>query len=379
MAENASNPVPTNGSARTEAEEPLMPRGLRGTPRPPNRIFAFARGWSRNHLSHDNLVVFGKTLLWVGPLTILIWIYAERQQQFQLDNVSLPIEVVSSDPSKVARIEFPADKNVMVTLIGPKSAIDGIRDRTNPLDGSSPVRIRVDTSSGGESQTIDAVRIGEDRRFSDVGITVKSAQPGKIRVLIDPIVTEAIPVQADIRLLKAPVFTPAVVSIRGPRSVLRELQKSSAGGLFATAQVAKLLAGAEATSGADVDLVNVKVVLPFKSDEITLLQETVSARVEPVRPEEYTIPFVRVVVAAPQNVINGYRIEVPNDGAINNVKVSGPLDQIQRLIGTSPRATVEIPADFTSGDIDAPVRYELPEGVTVKDGVKVLRIHLTPR
>src|SRR4051812_27900483 len=95
--------VPNNSDATSEGTPKLRvaagnetgPGTLNYAPsrRTPNRFVAWFAGWSHEYFTTERIGAFFKTLLWVAPLTILIWIYAERQQQYKQNDVSIPIEV----------------------------------------------------------------------------------------------------------------------------------------------------------------------------------------------------------------------------------------------------------------------------------------------
>src|SRR5689334_9844341 len=53
-----------------------------------------------------------KAFLWVAPLTILIWIYAEREQLATRKNFRVPVEIRSADPRQVITITSPADESL---------------------------------------------------------------------------------------------------------------------------------------------------------------------------------------------------------------------------------------------------------------------------
>jgi hypothetical protein len=146
--------------------------------RRPNRVVAWFRGYADEHLSREQVGAGLQTLLWVAPLTVLIWIYAERQQQDVRPGVVLPLAVVSGNPTKVVRLTSPSDGNLVVTLRGPRGAIDEALKRFNPLTGNRPVEIQLDRTSGLGEQRVRAFRIGEDKRLADAGITVDAVEPG---------------------------------------------------------------------------------------------------------------------------------------------------------------------------------------------------------
>src|SRR5689334_21555844 len=55
--------------------------------------------------SREHWANFLKSLPWVVPLTVLIWVYAEREQLADDPKVPIPIEVRTSDPNRIARID----------------------------------------------------------------------------------------------------------------------------------------------------------------------------------------------------------------------------------------------------------------------------------
>jgi len=55
----------------------------------------------RDAFGRQQLVDALKAFLWVAPLTILIWIYAEREQLSTQKNFPVPVEVRSADPQEV--------------------------------------------------------------------------------------------------------------------------------------------------------------------------------------------------------------------------------------------------------------------------------------
>src|SRR4051794_11166045 len=67
--------------------------------------------WRRIALgfTRDNVISNLKTLAYVIPLTLLIWIYAEREQVATTKDVAVPFELQSVDPDRV--VTTPQDRN----------------------------------------------------------------------------------------------------------------------------------------------------------------------------------------------------------------------------------------------------------------------------
>ena len=81
----------------------------------------------RDAFSRQQLIEGVKAFLWVAPLTILIWIYAEREQLATQKNFPIPIEIRSSDPRQVIEI-LTGDGTVRADLVGPRAQLDRVRE-----------------------------------------------------------------------------------------------------------------------------------------------------------------------------------------------------------------------------------------------------------
>ena len=79
--------------------------------------FANFKHWVQHALSRDSLMSSFKTLLWLAPLTGLIWIYAEREQVVSLPGQAITVGVRSNDPNTFVRLA--SDPRVTVRLSGP--------------------------------------------------------------------------------------------------------------------------------------------------------------------------------------------------------------------------------------------------------------------
>ncbi|QOV91646.1 YbbR-like domain-containing protein [Humisphaera borealis] len=365
------------------AAEPAAPRPdevpLKGKKRP-SRTVAFVRGWIDEHLSREKVSSVVKTLLWVIPLTILIWIYAERQELAGVPGVTIPVEIVSNDPTKVFSIQSPASKLIVVKLVGPRAAVEQAQKLFNPLNGNPPAKILYDSPLDNASQRIASVRIREDKRLADLGVTVESPEPAEIKFYVDQLVEKEYRVEvADPRRFGSPPkFTPETVKVRGPSRVLN----NPATTIRIEADIAAAMGRAPA-SDEPVQLSDVKLnVIGGDTANIALSPPAVAAIVTPVKAKEDTLPTVRVMIAAPKLVLDRYLIETVPSGVetIPNVLVSGPEELVNRLKDNSPVAFVEVsPAVLTEGEADVPIRYNLPPGVVLKDERKTLRIRATPR
>src|SRR5438876_12334266 len=72
------------------------------------------RRW-RENITREQVISNLKTLAWVVPLTLLIWIWAEREQVATTKDVAAPFELVSVDPNRVVSLagSYP-DRNLIL-------------------------------------------------------------------------------------------------------------------------------------------------------------------------------------------------------------------------------------------------------------------------
>src|ERR1043165_9754775 len=102
----------------------------------------FTERLARRLPNSEQFIDFLKTLVWVGPLTLLIWVYAEREQSVVGPEMSVSIDVANNDPSRVVTLRGPADKNVVIQLSGPRAKIDQITPLLQPnRDGRAALLI----------------------------------------------------------------------------------------------------------------------------------------------------------------------------------------------------------------------------------------------
>src|SRR5262245_48478591 len=99
--------------------------------------------WARDTFSREQLVSSFKSFLWVAPLTILIWVYAEREQTHTQRQQPIPIALRAADPKMLVTLLDPADKNLLADLEGSRVQVDLVRSLLVPKDGQAPVTIEI--------------------------------------------------------------------------------------------------------------------------------------------------------------------------------------------------------------------------------------------
>ena len=326
----------------------LLPptRPVRG----PAKWLADARRWAHRNFTRDNLIQALKTFASVGPLTILIWIYAEREGIRPQPDISIAIEVRCNDPRRIVSLQKPyPDKVVVADLAGPASTLDNVVQRLERHSGDEPaVEIFVDpTLATGMVHDIDTAQaLAGTPMFR--GVTVTNCQPPKLEVLVDELEEKEVEVQAPpgiTNLTGPPVFTPHTVKVRGPKESIDALGDK----LVAIADLTGL-DGMNVPGPHDFPVVRIK---PLDDPNLSFAPSNVEAVVS-VRESDVagTIRSVPIWVYGTPDVMAKYHVELTNP-VLTNVKVTGPQDKIDLVnrpdFFPKPHALLEINGDDEPG------------------------------
>src|SRR5258706_7598689 len=315
--------------------------------------------------SGGQFVNFLQNLIWVVPLTLLIWVYAEREQTVTLSTEPVSIDVRTNDHNRIVNLRQPRDKNIIVELSGPRMQIDRVRELLRPKpDGEAAVQIYVDPQiEPGVQQLLTINQINNLPVFKNNGITVKSAQPPYLSVEIDSYERRNVPVKAPPEiagmLSDQTRYVPDMVEIRAPKL---ELEKAEAeGALFVYANLPKRDELKTRTGFYPVE--NVPVYWPKQRENVSLMPLTVSAKLDiKQRDAEYTIPSVPIVKQSTADFDKNYVLDYP--GTIPNVGVTGPMEQIELIrkgeLKVKARLDISDLLDYKGTQDRRPLQWDLP-------------------
>jgi hypothetical protein len=306
-----------------------------------------------------------KTLAWVAPLTILIWIYAEREESRTAPDVSFSIEVRTTDNSRIVTLQEPADHNVIATLTGPRTAVDRM---INELRAGKPdqaaVRILIDPKLPKGENTLESSRyIANLPMFIRQGVSVPKISPGNLRVNIDDFETRDLDVKPNQDLPNVQ-FIPSKVAVRAPSQVFEKADRNR---LYVVADLSKQ----DLSQPGVHDLHGVPVQPAFAGDQITVEQPTVNASVEIKKQLAMgMIPSVAVWESIAPKLADKYKIRLDNP-TIANVQVTGPQKMIDQINNGDYRVIAHL--DVTDAD-EQYIGKERSKAVTftnLPEGVKV--------
>jgi hypothetical protein len=298
--------------------------------------------------------------IWIVPLTLLIWLYAEREQLAR-ESVAVPVSIRSAVPN---RLITPARQVLTLELRGPRVQIEQFRREIAATGGG--IEVALDRTPGRDHEVQWVAALGESPSLRRNGITVVKAEPSMSTVVVDEIVEkDAIVTAPDLgaRLDGPVVFEPRRIRVRGPASVLAAREAS--GDPLAVAELSTLPQVQQPGSHSGVTV----SIRPL-GDQVTFSPSSVSAdfRVVEERTRQYRIPSVIIEVRKPLALEGSVEVATTPQ-VLSNIDVVGPIAVIEQMErdaarGVAPAAVLRITAeDFAARRGTKPVRFDLPDGV----------------
>ncbi|WP_428938155.1 hypothetical protein [Fontivita pretiosa] len=336
--------------------------------------------WTQRSLTRENFIAGLKTLSWLAPLTLIIWIYAEREQIDRIDQQQIPVQVISTITDRYVELRRMVDTSVIADLSGPKGRLEEIRQKVMLRNGTPSVVITIDDAnlSPGQIHELDtAALLASTRVFAGSGVTIGKCSPARLPVFVDVYVERSLDVQPppDVtNLVGTPIFEPSRVTVRAPRHVIEEIEKQQPGGLTVVADLSQ--SGVLDDPGSHtIDKVPVRLSLPRAqlvalagpaADSISFMPATVKATIQ-VRDADvrWVYPVINVYIGMQQNLQAAYKVECAP--TVPNVPIIGPPEQIQFLQqedSPKPKAWLEVSrADLPAGEPrSGRLRFEFPRG-----------------
>jgi hypothetical protein len=359
--------------SKPEESKPARPQ-----PSPMNiyaRILASEMRRFRNGFTRENIAGFLKNMAWTIPLTVLIWVYAEREEEVPAADQPIAIDVTSNDPSKVVTLEYPREKMIICDLKGPRSNLDRFQES---LPTSGPITINLDTRQlpNGEEPILTMEYLMQNSRFKEAGITIDKCTPPTLTVYVDSLETRKLPVEApaNIAVLKSATFNPPTVSVTGPSRVLEQMA-------HVTADISSLpsLDQPGPHPAQKVSLVG------DSGSSVTFSPTQVDATLSVQEKDVvYTCKNVPVWFDIQPTTADQFAISVVNNsGFVPKVEVIGPPEQIARMRQgdvPAPRAVLEIGPDKVHNTNPVQLKIEdLPDGVRVNGPNPEISFTATPR
>lgn len=351
--------------------------------------------WTRFHssLTRDNLIAHAKTLAWVAPLTLLIWIYAEREQVAIYKDEPAPFELVNTDDSRY--VSLKQDENLLLELTGPRARVNDVLNKLR--GGREPRGLQLEVPAKldlNDETTIDALPLVRSQRiFVDNGITVLSTQPPRLTIRVDE------KVEREARITLPPTrdnvdatFVPSTVKLRGPLAALQSAEQALGGQLVVHAE----FSGEPLRQTGHYDLPAPglpEIVLrkpPQLQDErieIVAPPERIRASVDVRQADkQYDVRSMPITIDVTEGLLEKYKIEWirPTVPALPNVTISGPpevIDVLERpTFEPKPKARLVVTPQDVGEVRSKVVEYDLPDKVKVseEDRNRTVEFRLVP-
>ncbi len=331
-----------------------------------------------------------KTFLWVAPLTILLWIYAEREQLARQNDLSAPIRLDCSSDRVVALVS-PDEPRVLIDMEGPRASLDDVRDKLS-AGKARPLNLMVpdDYQPGREYEMPVVERLAKDDFFKSRAIAITRARPATVRIRIEKKETRNLPVEVNPEQLgvgKA-TFAPTNVAVEAPASVFGVNET-----LAVYADISKFKEPGHYKEKVPITLMRHRRgepprppnVRPFGIEQVSLPRE-VEATVDIQRSQSEVLPSIPVLVQLPAGILSQDLYTIKAQPTLANVEVTGPPDTVlalqnQKIAGM---AVVQLtPEDLKQpGEIVkklSPRDYRMPADVVVKSQVKEVKVTIAER
>jgi hypothetical protein len=355
----------TETKSQTQDAAPQRPSPLRQYAR---AVASESRRFYRG-LTRENIASFLKTMAWAAPLTVLIWVYAESEQQVPDTDQPISIEVTSRDPDKIVTLD-PGERSITCDLRGPRSNLDRFKATLSP---TTPITIELDTRQMSDREdyisTLDKLR--ESPQFRDAGITIEKCEPAMLPVYVDTRTQRLLPVKAPANVtgLESVSFDPPAVSVSGPRRFLKNYNE--------------VIADISTLPELSEPGIHPPVNVSLQSDPSgTLAYEPSQVKaVLTVAPTDVTRAFTLPIWLAMQPDINkNYDITLKGNGFVLKVDLVGPPSQLDRIgRDINPHFLLNIDDANVSAVGPVPLKIDLPDGIRLAGSPPQITFTATPR
>lgn len=307
-------------------------------------------------LSPQSLWQGVKTLSWLGPLTLLIWIYAEQGQKRDLPGEVIPISVRANDPKVFVELRMPNEESaVTADLSGPAGQLDEVRRKIQPGESSPTLPLTVPSSlPPGKNILQVAPLLRANSIFASSNVQIVKCNPETIEIYVDALEDRDLEVKKPeaLKNIDSAFFDPPTVHVRAPS----ELFKKS------TRLEAQLTEAANIDKSGDNKKEKVRVKLvdltPSQAKSVSYLpQDTVIATfsVKENAEAKFKYPSIPILTLGPPLLLSKYDVVYDQDkDTLPNVWVIGPAEKIAALQKTAdtrpeelpkPRAILEVTGD----------------------------------
>ena len=335
------------------------------------------RTWTRERFAE-----IARTLVWVIPLTLLVWVWAQDQQIEQIVQQNIPLQIEHVDGQRVIEILDPdvrRGNNVIqlrsVTFQGPRIGLSTLTNRLRNDFAQDNLDIKLRAGVADRVNVDLRDQLNDLPVLRELGVSVVEVLPVQVAVRVEERKTVTGRIVAGgmqpEELVGPPTFDPPTVTVEGPASVI-ELLSDERGEI----PVVALLPDPENVPAGQPQTREVPLQLPEDAPGLSLLTNTVRASFTRAERQviSATLPKVIVKASLPAAMSGTHAVEV-EPTVLNNVPIQGPADIVRRIeSGAIPvEAELKVVRDDqgNEGPIRRQVEFNLPQGVILRQPQEV--------
>lgn len=333
-----------------------------------------------------------KTWTIVIPVTLLIWVFAEAES---LRSLNVPTSFAIRPPTDQRQVvdavddagqpipDGGASRRRTVSIEGPAAAIQRAENILREGITLTPGMGEFASSRGSRELDLAAV-LRSYPPLQGLGVTIKSVDPPRVRVAVDDVVERKVGVVVELpdgQTDGPPVVSPPEVAMRIPSEAAAKLPD----GAQAIAKIDRttwdrLVPGRRESTQVSVQLP--KALEGIRNVSITPARVTIDLTVRS-RTDTLTIPTVPVHIRAPAAELERWDVQIKGRALLNDVKITGPADVIQRVRDGSITVVAFVPLSYE--DLERRIAskeaiyFDLPTSLRFEPEAPLIELEITRR
>ena len=376
MAEISSKIGSTSGRTHTNRDEQSLRERL-GVAKGGGRVDKVSVG--------AKIIDVLKTLAWVIPLTILLWVYAEREQVTPASIQHVPFQVRAAGADRIVTLISPSDHYLDIDVRGPRAGVEAVRTALSEGRVVLDLSVPEDLQPGFEGNVPATDRVARNEIFTTNAVTVVQARPSiRVRIQAKATRTAKVRLKPNEPAVTSATFTPETVTVEGPADEIASIPEDQ---LVAYADTSRFANQATGRYKEEIG-----VVLPFQREGVTATPAKVMAEMEIAQAQSHKLAIVPVKLEMPSAAVNKHRYDVElSVETLANVNVTGTRESIDALKNNRfiPAAIIELTqSDFQ--DLEPgksverikrlrPENFRMPPGAVVTNKDLDVTVKITDR
>jgi hypothetical protein len=297
-------------------------------------------------------------------LTALIWMYAE---QINSENITETITLQVAAPSGAdfnVKLQDPANGQLQVTFTGTRERFERLRRDMESGKFQPIYYIQAEDTNGDiyVKETVDIVNSLLVKKYS--GVSAQSAKPAQVRVAVDHLISETMPVRVLTGTTKTtpPVVVPDKVKVLLSKSIYQKLSQGD--------RVLVVDIGNELRGKAEDKAIDMEFPLPQTIMGQPVVTDPTRVRIQLAIQQQFlthNFDLPRIQVLGPTDLLTKYRVDIRNPQI--TVALRGPVDVIKNLRAQDIEAYLELEAEDMFKSYTTywarQVKFVLPDEITL--------------